>query len=367
MYNNNNTKYNSQSDLEVKNKSAILFLKELAGEFDIQLNETLQQQKECKSLLREKEQEIVEKERTKTHNYDLFSPNYNRLYDTSQLNSDIKDLQQKLIDLTKEQERLTVKITNLSDVFQCMDYVVKDLNQGDKAEEEKLYKNTIENGIGFLEAQENERLRIANDLHDSTVQNLTSLVHKSELCIRLIDIDTIRAKLELTTMSSTIKTIIREMRDIIYNLKPMSLNDLGLVITLERYANQLMEAQDIKVVIHNNKEVKGILPVINITLFRIIKEACQNVIKHAKATLIDININYQEQEITVSIKDNGIGFDLESQQKSVSESSSSFGLSIMRERISLLSGTLKILTNNGMGTIVTVSVPISKCEGEKNE
>jgi two-component system sensor histidine kinase DegS len=128
-----------------------------------------------------------------------------------------------------------------------------------------------------------------------------------------------------------------------------------------------MEANDIKVVIQKNAEIKGILPVINLTLFRIVQEACCNIIKHANATIIDIKINYQEHEITVSIKDNGVGFDLELHKKKVSEHSSSFGLSIMRERISLLSGTMDIQSEKRKGTIVTVSVPITKCEGEKNE
>jgi two-component system sensor histidine kinase DegS len=128
-----------------------------------------------------------------------------------------------------------------------------------------------------------------------------------------------------------------------------------------------MEAHDIKVKINHNTEEKGILPVINLTLFRIINEACCNVIKHAKATTIEININYHENEITVSIKDNGIGFDLENRHNNVAEQSSSFGLSIMKERISLLSGTLKIHSENGKGTKVSVSVPIARCEGDKNE
>jgi len=367
MYDNNNNYENLQSDLEKKSKTAILFLTELEDDFNQQLNTTRQKQNEYKNRLLEMEQERSEKERTKTHNYDLFSPIYNRLYDTTQLNLDIEDLQLKLENLIEDQDRLRKKSTNLSDVFECMDFVGTQSYKSDKEENDNLDSNTIDKGIGFLETQENERQRIARDLHDSTVQNLTSIIHKTELCLRLIDIDTVRAKLELATISNTIKTIINDMRDIIYDLKPMSLDDLGLVVTLERYANKIMEAQDIKVIIYSNKEEKEILPVIKITLFRIIQEACHNVIKHAKATLIEISIDYQELEISVSIKDNGIGFDFERQQKNVSEPTSSFGLSIMRERISLLSGTLNIQTKNGMGTIVTISVPITKHKGEKNE
>jgi len=367
MYDNNNTKEEMQSELVENSKIAINFLKDMADEVEAQLNSTLLQQNECKNMLLEREQEISEKERTKTHNYDLFSPNYNKFNDTTQLNSEVEDIQNRIEDLSKEQDLLREKSKHLSSIFQCLNYFDGDSYKKNLEDEDNSYKKAFDKGIELLETQESERQRIARDLHDSTVQNLTSLVHKSELCVRLIDIDTIRAKLELATMSNTIKTIINDMRDIIYNLKPMPLDDLGLIVTLERYANQLMEAQDIKVVIHSNTECKGILPVINITLFRIIQEACRNIIKHAKATIIEIKINYYEKEISVSVKDNGIGFDLERQQRKTSERSSNFGLSIMRERISLLSGTLKIQSENGIGTNVTVSVPITKCEGEKNE
>jgi two-component system sensor histidine kinase DegS len=168
-------------------------------------------------------------------------------------------------------------------------------------------------------------------------------------------------------MSGMIKTVINDMRAIIYDLKPMSLDDLGLIITVERYVKQLKEVHDIELLIHHNNEIKGILPVINLTLFRIIQEACCNIIKHANATKIDISIFYTEEEITISVKDNGIGFDVEIQKNKVSDYLSGYGLSIMKERISLLTGSLNIQSEKGKGTIITVIVPITKCKGETNE
>ena len=239
-----------------------------------------------------------------------------------------------------------------------------------KIEAEKINdskQRISDKGLGILEAQEMERQRIARDLHDSTVQNLTSLVHKSELCIKLIDIDSIRAKLELTAMSNTIKTVINDMRGIIYNLKPMSLDDLGLTITVERYANRLMDQNNVQVVVRSNEETKEILPVIKVTLFRIIQEACCNVVKHANASIINIDIRYEEHNIVVSIKDNGSGFNNLELHEDIIEQSTSFGISIMRERIKLLSGSIDIHSAEGKGTIVTIYAPLTICEGDKNE
>jgi two-component system sensor histidine kinase DegS len=157
------------------------------------------------------------------------------------------------------------------------------------------------------------------------------------------------------------------MRGIIYNLKPMTLDDLGLTITVQRYANKIMDLNNIHVRVQSNEETKEILPVIKLTLFRIIQEACNNIIKHASASDIDIDITYDECKIIVDIKDNGSGFNIDGFHPMTSEQSSSFGLSIMRERTSLLSGELEIQTEKGRGTTVTVSVPLTSCEEDRNE
>lgn len=245
----------------------------------------------------------------------------------------------------------------LEQTSSCIDFLMNSLNDNIDSEI----------GLNLLEAQEKERQRIAADLHDSTVQNLTSLFHKTELSFKLIDIDSVRAKLELSSMSNTIKLIIDEMRDIIFNLKPMSLCDLGLILTIDRYIDQLKKEHDIQIEFYHNEENMNVVPVINTTLFRIIKEACTNVIKHAKATLLEINIEYYQDTITVSISDNGVGFNIEEYKDNNKIQLSNFGLSIMQERVALLSGTMKIDTSKGKGTKVTVAVPATTYEGDTNE
>ena len=106
--------------------------------------------------------------------------------------------------------------------------------------------------------------------------------------------DPVRTKLELITMTNTIKEVIGEIREIIYNLNPMSLEDLGLITTVERFINQLMMNHDIKVSFNYNEEKKDILGIVNLSIFRIIQEACNNAIKHAEAKSIEINIFYNE-------------------------------------------------------------------------
>jgi two-component system sensor histidine kinase DegS len=369
MCDSNEIKEHKMDKLIDNSKFSSLLLGELINEYEEKLYSVKVQLKIQQNLLKQYESELIERERTKIHNIDLFSPIYKSSQGEKELPIAIDNVKKKIDELNKECDQLEEKMDGLKTAVQIVNhYEVLVINN------EKQSHNLIENkqlvndkGLSILEAQEIERQRIARDLHDSTVQNLTSLVHKAELCIKLIEIDSIRAKLELNSMSNTIKTVINEMRGIIYNLKPMSLDDIGLTVTVERYASRLMDLNNINVIVRSNEEPKVIHPVIKLTLFRIIQEACNNVIKHANATTINIDIIYDEYLVNVSIKDNGSGFNLNNNHSGGDGHSSSFGLSIIKERISLLSGTVDIKSEKDYGTTVTVSAPLTIYEGDKNE
>ncbi len=361
MSENKNIEINRKELLE-ESKVSSHFLNEMTNELTEQLNTLSLEEKILSQKLIEKENELMEKKRTKVYNINLFSPNHENSQDNSDvIETQIKKLKESIQDYQFKKDDLKKKIFKLKKSQQCLNELSLKAIEKDECEESNQLLHDM--GLKILEAQESERQRIARDLHDSIVQNLTSLVHKAELCIKLMDIDSVRAKMEIGIMSNTIKTAINEMRDVIYNLKPMSLDDLGLIATVERYLSKLEVNHNIKTYLHFNQDKKEVLPVIHLVLFRIIQEACQNTIKHAQATLIDIDINYGDYEITISIMDNGIGFNYDEQDNFL-ERLSNFGLSIMNERIKLLSGTMKILTEKGKGTIVSVSVPLTMNKGD---
>jgi Signal transduction histidine kinase len=354
-----------ENEILVMNNNSINFLTDLVIEYQNQLLLIDMMIKEKSYIINEKEIELREIEQTKDKNMDLFSPIYSKKCDTSQIMSYIKKIRDEIDNFNQQKANIEGKINGIQNALHCINNYHKCYEENKKSEIQANEKRINENGLEILEAQEVERQRIARELHDSTVQNLTSLVHKSELCIKLIDIDAIRAKLELNSMSNTLKVVINDMRGIIYNLKPMTLDDLGLTVTVQRFANRIMNLNSIQVKVIANEETSNILSVIKLTLFRVIQEACNNTIKHAQANLIIIDINYQEDKINVAIKDNGIGFNKEEISKRGTEQQSSFGLSNMKERISLLSGALDIISDLGSGTIVTISVPIAKYEGSQ--
>lgn len=309
----------------------------------------LQQKAIYKNDISEKEALIHSLSKTKAKSSNLFSPN-SKDYGIEEYKNELQNIKAELQNAEEEEKRLK----NIG--IQIME-VKRELV------DKEPHRYNI--GMNILELQERDRQRIARDLHDSTVQNLTSLIHKSELCLRLVDMDPVRTKLELNTMSNTLKSVINEIREIIYNLKPMSLEDLGLVATIERFVNQLMINHDIKVNVKHNEEKQDILPVIKLSVFRIIQEACNNVVKHANAKSIDIDIRYDTKYITVSVADDGKGFDAENKLDYVTPDYSGYGLTIMKERVYLLAGTMKIQSTLNKGTIVTISVPIPNSEGEE--
>lgn len=221
-------------------------------------------------------------------------------------------------------------------------------------------------GINILKLQEKDRQRIARELHDSSVQSLTGMLHKLELCTMLIDKDSIKAKLELTAMIDTLRSVINEIRDIIYDLKPMSLDDLGLTLSVKRLAEQISSAVNVKINVYHNNEIYVNSSLISTTIFRVIQEACINSVKHSGAKVININLEYDETYIAVSVTDDGIGFDIEEQYKKDINSTSGFGLSIMKERINLLNGTFTINSTRDKGTSIDIRVPSNSAQGGRN-
>ncbi len=213
-------------------------------------------------------------------------------------------------------------------------------------------------GLQILESQEEERKRIARELHDSIVQVLTNLVHKCEICMRLVDVDPIRSKLELEIMAKTIRDAIGEMRNIIYDLRPMSFDDLGLDITLERAVKSIDSSTEMNVTLNIEGEKKELSGIIQLTIFRIVQECANNSIKYSKAKNLNIKVIYEEESIILKISDDGVGFEYNEDKENDGNGHTGLGLNMMRERVDLLSGYIDIETSVGKGTMIRVDIPI---------
>lgn len=211
-------------------------------------------------------------------------------------------------------------------------------------------------GIKVIQAQEEERYRLSREIHDGPAQILANLVLKTELCEKLIDIDTNKAKEELKVLREIMRSSLKDVRKIIYDLRPMSLDDLGLIPTVERLITQHNETSDIYVEFRFFGDKIKLLPVIEVACFRIIQESLNNIKKHSKATRAFVKIEVAKNIIYIVVSDNGIGFSKESIKKS--DENNGYGLMSMEERVTLLNGKFEINSSPGKGTKILVSIPI---------
>ena len=139
---------------------------------------------------------------------------------------------QEIDKLLEEKETLKQEKVSLRESIEAVDLEIKELD--DVLKEYQESEDINSHGMVVVESQERERQRIARDIHDSVVQTMTGLVHKSEFCTKVMDKDPLRAKLELEVINNMVRNCIDELRAIIYDLRPMSFDDLGIDVTLNR-------------------------------------------------------------------------------------------------------------------------------------
>jgi len=221
-------------------------------------------------------------------------------------------------------------------------------------------------GIKIIKAQEDERQRIAREIHDGPAQSMSNVVLKAEICEKLMESDVEASKIELKELKSVVKDSLQDVRRIIYNLRPMSLDDLGLIPTLQRYINTFIEQTGISVILKARGNYEDIKPVISLTIFRVMQESLSNIKKYANAKKVSVNIENLNNYIIFSIIDDGIGFDINEAKKKHFNIDSGFGLFSMRERVELLQGEFELISEKGKGTKITVKVPINVEEGSLN-
>ncbi len=222
-------------------------------------------------------------------------------------------------------------------------------------------------GIRIISAQEQERQRLARDIHDGPAQSLSNIVLKCELCEKLLDRDPERAREQINELKQLVKSSLQEIRRIIFDLRPMSLDDLGLVPTLQRYVATFIEETGIDVTLEAyDLDGKVVDKVIEVAVFRIVQEALNNIKKHSKASKAHINIYVRDGFLMGRIADNGIGFDKEKVegQKIANIHEGGFGIYGMKQRAELLKGKLSVQSQEGRGTIVLLQIPLNAIERE---
>jgi two-component system sensor histidine kinase DegS len=245
---------------------------------------------------------------------------------------------------------------SLHKVLDISDNLVASSDAGAGRDGPMMYSGEATGILRIIDAQENERLHLANQLHDGPAQSLTNLILQAEICERLFDSDPLRARAELTELKGAVTTTFQKVREFIFDLRPMMLDDLGLNPTLKKSIEDYEEKTGIACNLTISGKDQRLPPHTEVTIFRVIQHLLSNVKKHAHATHIQVSLAVEDDRATAAVEDDGGGFDVEAAM-TASQQRKTIGLSSMKEQIEMLGGQLKINSGLGKGTRVEFWLP----------
>lgn len=257
------------------------------------------------------------------------------------------ELERRLLSLSRTIDRaenlvskISVILPYLHDEFRQVNDIIQDAKQKQQF------------SLKIIAAQEEERRKISREMHDGPAQMMANILLRSELIERAFKSGSIEKALEeLKSIREIVRTSLYEVRRIIYDLRPMALDDLGLIPTIKRYVSTISDYHEIDIDFQTfGKEIR-LNQNYEVALFRLVQESLQNAVKHSNASQIKVKIDIREDSISITVSDNGVGFDLESIDKN------SFGLIGMEERVEMLEGKMSIHSKENKGTRIYISIP----------
>jgi two-component system sensor histidine kinase DegS len=210
--------------------------------------------------------------------------------------------------------------------------------------------------VKIINAQETERQRLANQLHDGPAQSLTNLILQAEICERLFDTDPVKARTELSELKQAVTNTFQKVREFIFDLRPMMLDDLGLNPTLKKSIEDFEQKSSIACNLTISGRDQRLPPHTEVTIFRVIQNLLKNVRDHANATHVQISLSIAEDRAVVVVEDDGSGFDTV-EALTAARQRKTIGLSSMQEQVGMLGGEIEFDSALGKGTKIQFWVP----------
>ena len=337
--------------LEIDNKKVLVQLEKLKSK----VNKQTKDRDEFKLLAQESRKKLSDV----SSNFNLYSQQ-----DIEQAYIEANKLQLKL---TKKENELKLLLNNIeslesrlseneelhsksTDILNKIDVISEYLSYDFSKKDNEPQNNTIK----WIMLMENEKGRISRDIHDGPAQSVASLVIKTDIIKKLLTKNTSMTNIqnELNDLKYQLRSVINEIRKIIYDLRPSSLNELGIIDSIKGLISKTKENKQINIEFQliENSQIKSTTS--QITCYRVIQECLTNIVKHAKAENVNICLDIEPNYIKIKVNDDGIGFDMtEAKVKD-----NSFGLSSIKERITLMNGEVDI-TSTPDGTTINASIP----------
>lgn len=257
-----------------------------------------------------------------------------------------RDSNVRLADVQAEQEVLRA-------VFRTLDDITTAGQQGDTTAKTAQLRKASRQVFKIIEE---ERMRIARDMHDGPAQSMANLVLQAEILERLLTRDPSLLAKELDDFKKGVREVLNDTRRLIFDLRPMTLDDLGLIPTLRKYVKQYEKETGINTRLRVGGDEVRLTGAYEPTLFRIIQEALNNIRKHSHAKTVDVVVNFAGDHVEAVIHDDGVGFEVGAVDNGP-EPSQHLGMISMRERAELEKGTLTVRSQPGQGTEVKATLP----------
>ncbi len=204
-----------------------------------------------------------------------------------------------------------------------------------------------------IQAQEVERKRLSNKMHDGPAQALANFILQVEIAQRLFDLDIDQARDELDQLKANANSTFTKVRDFIFELRPMMLDDLGLIPTLRHYFEAFKEQNELEVHFTASGTERRLESYLEIMIFRALQELVSNAARHSGANTVRAHIDISEDRVAVDVEDDGKGFNPEQALEG------SMGIKVIKERVDILGGEFSIDTAIGQGTRIGFSIPFS--------
>jgi two-component system sensor histidine kinase DegS len=265
------------------------------------------------------------------------------------------DAQQRLFVMRGQMEKLQsdrARLEKYIDILQRVNETVI-LFAGQKSNSKALASvgQTVEM---MIQGQEAERQRLARQMHDEPAQALSNFILQTEIAMRLFDIDQAKAKDELVSLKTSATTTFQKIRDFIFELRPMMLDDLGLTPTLNRYIEAFKEQSGLDVRLAITGLDQRLEPYLEVMIFRAIQELLGNASRHSQASQIKVQIESSDIDVRVAVEDNGKGFDANMGLEH------GMGIKLIRERVEMLNGKFDVDSVIGQGTRISFQIPAVK-------
>jgi len=264
----------------------------------------------------------------------------------------VMDAQQRLFVVRGQVEKLQSEKDHLQKQIELMEIVDSVLSERPlMIQDSNAAENTTELLERIIQAQEAERLRLSRQMHDGPAQTLSNLILETEIAMRLFDINKEEAYQELNTLKDSASNTFQQVRDFIFELRPMMLDDLGLIPTVKKYTSAMQDISGNTIRFGVTGPERRMESYMEVMIFRAIQELMRNAIDHSQANQIDVQIDVGDSFVMVMVEDDGNGFEVEGL-----EEVKGMGLRVIQERVEMTNGEFNIESKHGEGTKVTFKV-----------